>query len=78
MAIREVPVDWKKANVTTNFNKGKEEELGNYNLVGLTSVPGKVTEQIILETIVKHMKGKKVTRSIQHGFMKEKLCLTNK
>ncbi|PKU45136.1 rna-directed dna polymerase from mobile element jockey- hypothetical protein [Limosa lapponica baueri] len=77
MAIREVPVDQKKANFTAIFNEGKEEELGNYNLVSLTSVPGKVMEQVSLENIAKHMKGKKVTRSIQHGFMKRRLCLTN-
>lgn len=63
MAVREVPVDWKKAHITTIFNKGKEEELGNYNLVSLTSVPGKVMEQI---KHCQNMKGKKVTRSIQH------------
>ena len=34
-------------------------------------------EKIILETISKHVKGKKVTGSSQHGFAKEKSCFTN-
>ncbi|KAK4826029.1 hypothetical protein QYF61_003850 [Mycteria americana] len=67
MAVGEVPVDWEKANITTTFNKGKKEELGNYNLVILTSDPGKVMEQVILETIAKHMKGKKGWMCGKHG-----------
>ena len=45
--LREVSEDWWKANVTSLFKKGKVE-LGNYKLANLTSVPGKVMEQIIL------------------------------
>lgn len=40
-------------------------------------IPGKVTEQLTLETISRHIKDKKVTRSNQHGFIKEQSCLTN-
>lgn len=44
---------------------------------GLTLIPGKVMEKIILETSSKHMKEKKAVRSSQHRFMKGKSCLTN-
>ncbi|KFV87952.1 hypothetical protein N308_03592, partial [Struthio camelus australis] len=56
----EVPDDWKKANVTPVFKKGKKEEPGNYRPVSLTSIPGKVMEQLILEVITKHLEDKKV------------------
>ena len=38
----EVPEDWRKANVTPVFKKGKKDDPGNYRPVSLTSIPGKV------------------------------------
>jgi len=73
----EVPEDWRKANVTPIFNKGKKEDPGNYRPVSLTSTPGKVMEQLILEVIFKQVEEKKVIRSSQHVFTKGKSCLTN-
>jgi len=69
--------DWRKANVTPIFKKGKKENPGNYRPLSLTSIPGKVMEQPILEVIIKQVEEKKVIRSSQHGFTKEKSCLTN-
>jgi len=74
---REVPEDWRKANVTPVFKKGKKEDPGNYRAVSLTSIPGKVMEQFILDIISKQVEEKKVIRSSQHGFTKGKSCLTN-
>ncbi|KFW82323.1 hypothetical protein N305_03489, partial [Manacus vitellinus] len=51
----EVPDDWKLANVTPIHKKGWKEDLGNYRPVSLTSVHGKVMEQIILSTIPQHL-----------------------
>ncbi|GAB0190121.1 mitochondrial enolase superfamily member 1 [Grus japonensis] len=72
-----VPEDWRKANVTLAFKKGKKEDPGNYSPVSLTSISGKVMEQLILRVISKHVEEKKVIRSGQHGFTKGKSCLTN-
>ncbi|PKU33632.1 rna-directed dna polymerase from mobile element jockey-like [Limosa lapponica baueri] len=73
----EVPVDWRLANVMPIYKKGQKDNLGTYRPVSLTSVPGKVMEQIILSAIMGHMKDNQVTRPSQHGFMKGRSCLTN-
>lgn len=41
-----------------------------------TLIPGKVVEQLCQETISECMKEKKIVRSSQHGFSKEKPFLT--
>ncbi len=40
----EVPEDWRLADVTPVYKKGRKENVGNYRTVSLTSVPGKVME----------------------------------
>ncbi|KAJ7419194.1 hypothetical protein WISP_55266 [Willisornis vidua] len=76
----EVLNDWKKGNVTLIFKEVKQEEkedLGNYKPVNEASVPCKVVEQILLETVLKYMENKETIGDSQHGFTKVKLCMTN-
>ena len=73
----EVPEDWRLADVTPIYRKGRMENPGNYRPVSLISIPGKVMEQIILGEITRHMCGTQGIRPSQHRFMKGRSCLTN-
>ncbi|KAK4818083.1 hypothetical protein QYF61_005660 [Mycteria americana] len=73
----EVPADWRLANVTPIFKKGRKEEPGNYRPVSLTSVLGKLMEQIILSAITRHVGNNQGIKPSQHGFKKGRSCLTN-
>ncbi|KAK4828700.1 LOW QUALITY PROTEIN: hypothetical protein QYF61_000538 [Mycteria americana] len=66
----EVPVDWRLANVTPSYKKGRKEDPGNYRPGSLTSVPGKLMEQIILSAITRHVQDNQGIKPSQHGFRK--------
>ncbi|KAF1482356.1 hypothetical protein FQV18_0013500, partial [Eudyptula minor novaehollandiae] len=73
----EVPDDWRLANVTPIYKKGRKEDPGNYRPVSLTSVPGKIMERFILRALTRHERDNQGIRPSQHGFTRGRSCLTN-
>ena len=62
--MRKVPDYCRRANIVPLFKMGKKEGPSNYRLVSLTSIPGKILEQIIKESLCKDLENKAIiTRS---------------
>ncbi|RMC15811.1 hypothetical protein DUI87_08015 [Hirundo rustica rustica] len=68
-----VPVDWKKKNIVLIFERSRK----NYQLVCLTSVPGKIVEQILLEGVLRSRENTDTIQDNQLNFTRGKACLTN-
>ena len=73
----DVPQDWKLANVTAIFKKGKKCSPSNYRPISLTVNICKVFESIIRDKITEHLEKHTLVRDSQHGFVRNKSCLTN-
>lgn len=74
---RELPGDWKLGDVISAYKKGWKDDPSNYRSVIITSLMGKVTEQMILSVITCHVQDNQRIRPRQHRFTKGRSCLTN-
>ena len=72
-----VPSEWRMANVTPIFKKGKKINPGNYRPVSLTCIASRVMESILKDHIVDYLTFNDLILKSQHGFMKKRSCLTN-
>ena len=70
LRTKELPKDWKHANVSAVFkNKGKKTLPENYRPVSLTCILCKVMESIIRDHIIDHMKQNNLFSPKQFGFI---------
>lgn len=75
--IREVSWGLEESKCHDSHQQEKNEDVGNYKPVSITSIPGKVMEQIIPQTSSKYIKDLKMIGRQQCWFMKGKPCLTD-
>ena len=72
-----VPEKWKEANLTPVFKKGSRTNPSNYRPIAITSVVCKIMEKLIKNTITNHLIKHNLLSVHQHGFVRNKSCLTN-
>ncbi len=72
-----VPLDWRLANVTLIFKKGRKDDPGSYRPISLSSVLGEVMERIISGAIMDQLKVNQGIRPSQHGFTNGTSSLIN-
>ena len=72
-----VPSEWKEINITPLFKKGSRNKPENYRPVSSTSVVCNLLETLIRDHMVEFLVKHKLINTSQHGFLKERSCLTN-
>jgi hypothetical protein len=73
----EIPRDWKKARVVSIYKKGSKSDPNNYRPVSLTSVPCKLLESIIKDSVMDHLLTQELIKDTQHRFMPGRSCASN-
>ncbi|XP_065682372.1 uncharacterized protein LOC136095565 [Hydra vulgaris] len=74
---KKLPELWKLANITQIFKKGNTNVASNYRPISLTSIPCKVLESLIRDEIMDYLINNSLLNENQHGFRKNKSCITN-
>ena len=76
LAEGKLPTDWRLAHVTPIYKRGPKNIAENYRPVSLTSIACRLMEKIIKEQILSHLVKEEVLSKQQHGFMKNRLTVT--
>ena len=69
LKTRSLPEEWKHANISAIFKKGKKTTPKNYRPVSLTSVICKIMESLIRDEVIDHMNENKLFSNKQFGFL---------
>ena len=64
------PCDWKLSRVTPLFKKGKPSDVNNYRPISLLSIPGKILESVVCNSINDHLQSHNLLSRNQWGFRK--------
>ena len=73
-----VPKNWRSANVTAIFKKGKKYQSSNYRPVSLTCICCKIQEHILTSSILKQLDEYDILTDCQHGFRARRSCETQR
>lgn len=74
---KQLPQDWKSANVTPIFKKGNKGDSKNYRPVSLTSIICKMMENLVRKQLLDHLMTNDLISVHQHGFVVGRSCITN-
>ena len=69
LSSESLPEDWKQAQISAIHKKGSRSEPGNYRPVSLTSIACKITESIIRDKILNHLRTNDLLSNRQYGFV---------
>ncbi|MFZ2538830.1 MAG: reverse transcriptase family protein [Oscillospiraceae bacterium] len=74
LELGQVPSDWKDANVTPLYKKGRKDSVENYRPVSLTCIVSKVIEHVVYSSISRHLEQNSILTPRQHGFRPNHSC----
>lgn len=64
--------DWKLSRVTPVFKKGKPSDVNNYRPISLLSIPGKILEAVVCNSMNEHLQSHNLLSRNQWGFRKNR------
>jgi len=73
---RDIPNDWRVANVTAIYKNGNRNNVKNYRPISLTCILCKLFESIIKDSIMDYLKKHGMLSDCQHGFRHKRSCDT--